>query len=80
MSLGIKKVTQRLYRGFCDNNEVVPDTLAHMIARKDDVYAAFMDERIRPKTLKKMGKFLDKFYEIAVSQKNIDRHIIRKCR
>ena len=80
MSLGIKKVTQRLYRGFCNNNEVVPDTLAHMIARKDDVYAAFMDERIRPKTLKKMGKFLDNFYEIAASQKNIDRHIIRKCR
>jgi hypothetical protein len=80
ISLGIKKVTQRLYRGFCDNNDVVPDTLAHMIAKKDDVYAAFMDERIREKTLAKMRKFLDRFYEIAVDQKTIDRHIIGKCR
>lgn len=79
-SLGINKVTQRLYRGFCDNNAQVPKTLQHLQANKDALYAAFMDERIREKARKKMSKFLDKFFETAASQKHIETRITGKCR
>jgi hypothetical protein len=79
-NLGIERVTQRLYRGFCDNNEHVPATLAHINTNKSAVYAAFMDERIREKTRKKMTKFLDRFFAITGDPKKLKQNITGKCR
>lgn len=80
VGLGIKRVTQRLYRGFCDNNEHVPATLAHINTNKSAVYAAFMDERIREKTRKKMTKFLDSFFTLTGDPKKLEKKITGKCR
>ena len=80
VGLGIKRVTQRLYRGFCDNNKHVPATLAHINTNKAAVYAAFMDERISEKTRKKMTKFLDSFFALTGDPKKLERKITEKCR
>ncbi len=80
VNLGIKRVTQRLYRGFCDNNEHVPSTLAQINANKSAIYAAFMDDRIREKTRKKMTKFLDDFFTLTGDPKKLERRITGKCR
>jgi hypothetical protein len=78
--LGIKRVTQRLYRGFCSNNQYVPATLAHINTNKSALYAAFMDERIREKTRKKMTKFLDGFFALTDDPKKLEKKITGKCR
>ena len=80
VGLGIKRVTQRLYRGFCDNNKHVPATLAHINMNKAAVYAAFMDERISEKTRKKMTKFLDSFFALTGDPKKLEQKIAGKCR
>lgn len=80
VNLGINKVTQRLYRGFCDNNDIVPATLSHMQSNREAIYAAFMNDRIRDKTRKKMSKYLDRFFAIADNDKKIRRKITGKCR
>jgi len=80
VNLGIKRVTQRLYRGFCNNNEYVPATLAHINTNKSAIYAAFMDERIREKTRKKMMKFLDSFFALTGDPKKLKQKITGKCR
>jgi hypothetical protein len=80
IELGIKKVTTRLYRGFCNSNEYIPETLALVKSKEAELRAVFSDERIRPKTVKRMLSFLDKYYDIADNPKRVDSKIIGKCR
>lgn len=80
VSLGIDKVTQRLYRGFCNNNEHLAGNIKLLNEKKDAVYRAYSDERIRAKTIKKMHKFLDRFYNNINDPKQLDRRIVGKCR
>lgn len=80
VNLGIKRVTQRLYRGFCNNNEHVPATIAHINTNKSAIYTAFMDERIREKSRKKMTKFLDSFFALTGDPKKLEQKITGKCR
>jgi hypothetical protein len=80
VGLNIDKVTQRLYRGFCDNNEHLAANIALLNERKAAVYDVYADERIRPKSVKRMHKFLDRFYRIINDQKQLNRRVIGKCR
>ncbi|MBT4161093.1 MAG: hypothetical protein HOC70_06995 [Gammaproteobacteria bacterium] len=79
-NLGIKKVIQRLYRGHCDNNDVVPSTLAHIQANRDQLYETFLNERIRERTRKNMSKYLDKFFRLVADEKHLQKKIYGKCR
>ena len=80
VGLKIDKVTQRLYRGFCVNNEFIPQTLKKFTDNKVALYQTFNDERIRKNTRRRMLKFIDNFYKIAENPKRVEKRLVKKCR
>jgi hypothetical protein len=79
-NLGVSRVTQRVYRGFCRGNEHLPGTLALVQTSKSALYAILDDERLSDRTAKKMRKFLDGFYKTIGDPKSLDKKILQKCR
>jgi hypothetical protein len=79
-SLGIRGVTQRLYRGFCGGNNQLPDNLALVQTNKSILYATLDGERVNDRTVKKMHRYLDRFYKIIDDPKKLDKNIVQKCR
>jgi hypothetical protein len=79
-SLGIKKVTQRLYRGFCGGNNQLPDNLALVHTNKSMLYAIIDGGKVNDRTVKKMHRYLDGFYKTIDDPKRLDKKIAQKCR
>lgn len=79
-NLGIKKVTQRLYRGFCGGNNHLPDNLALIRTNKSMLYAIIDDGKVNDRTAKKMHRYLDGFYKTIDDPKRLDKNIAQKCR
>jgi hypothetical protein len=79
--LSIKRVTDRLYRGFCRpelNREAVA---AVFNAQKDAIWSLYQDfPYLEAKPKEKTLKFYDKFYETINDERKFDRQIVRACR
>ena len=76
----IRSVRTRVYRGRCSNNELLPGTLAAIVARKPQLYGlvdalADLDDRNR----KEVTRYLDSFFKIAEDQRKVQRELIREC-
>lgn len=80
VDLGIKRVTQRLYRGFCGGNGQLPDNLALIRANKSMMYAIIDGGLVNDRSVKNMHRYLDDFYKIIDNPKRLDKNIAQKCR
>lgn len=78
---GIRKVTQRLYRGYCVHNSFLAGA-AETFRDKRGLLLALIDDEdtLTDKTAKSMRRYLDSFYEIIDDRKSMDRKIIQACR
>lgn len=80
-SLGIKKLTQRLYRGYCEHNPHLDAEIEMFKEKKEAVFASvtsFSDlEGLRTKRL---VRFLEGFYRVIESDKSANARIYKKCR
>ena len=80
-SLGIKKLTQRLYRGYCRHNPQLEAEIEFFKAQKEVVFAtvnSFSDlEGLRTK---RHIRFLEGFYNVIESERSTNSRIYRKCR
>ena len=76
----IRKVTQRLYRGRCNNNSILPDTFAYFETKKPEIYG-LVDELtdLDEKNRRKVERYLDSFYEEIADEKKIERNFVKKC-
>lgn len=79
--LRLSSVQERLYRGFCVNNDLLPATLEKFRAKHDDVENLIRDqaELSRPKR-KEMLRFIDEFYRTIARTKSVERYLVKKCR
>ncbi len=76
----LKSVRQRLYRGRCVNNEYLPATLAHFISRRDEVFAVLNEVPLVSKSsLKIMNKYLNQFYDVIASERDVDKQLVKAC-
>ena len=76
----LKSVRQRLYRGRCVNNEHLPSTIAHFNDRRDDIMAVVNSTPLLTKiSLKTVTKYVDRFYSVILSERNLNRQIVKKC-
>ncbi len=76
----LRNVKQRLYRGRCAFNAHLPDTIQAFKDRRDALYALVgADQHIHKNTRRALTKYLDSFFAVIDSAKNIDRKIIRAC-
>ncbi len=82
-SLIITRVRDRLYRGFCQDNALVPKVAEQFKAKKEAIYALYSDPigaLMSPKVVKETLAYFDGFYATLDSQKEIERKILRDCR
>jgi hypothetical protein len=80
-NLGIRSVTQRLYRGYCAHNETLPTARQLYRDRQSDIMAVLdSDPRLAERSKKKASRFLEKFFEILEDDKDFERQVLRKCR
>lgn len=79
--LPIKKVTQRLYRGLCMNNDTLESARQQIVGQKAAIMALIEgDERLNSSSKSKASRYLGDFFEIAEDPKNFDKYVISKCR
>jgi hypothetical protein len=79
--LKVRSIRQRLYRGFCANNDQLPQTVALFNEKKPEVLALFENNsHLTDRTRKDAIEYLEDFYEIINNPKQFERRITDKCR
>ena len=76
----IRKVTQRIYRGRCGNNSILPETIAFLQTKKEKIYG-LIDELtdLDKRNTQRVIRYLDSFYEDISSDKEIEKNFVKKC-
>lgn len=80
-NLSIRRVTQRLYRGYCEHNDLLDTAIENFSSRRVDVQTlidGFNDiPGFRPKSV---TAYLDKFYTVIENPTQVRSKILKKCR
>jgi len=76
----IRNVRQRLYKGQCQNNDLLPDTFKLYLDKKEAIYA-LVDEldMLTRKSRRNVIRYLDGFYDYITNPKRVKSRFIRKC-
>jgi len=79
--LKVRNIRQRLYRGFCVNNDQVPQTVELFNQKKADILSLFqnnthLNEYMRDGAI----DYIEDFYKTINNPKKLDKEIIDKCR
>ena len=80
--LSIRRVRDRLYRGYCVPAAMYPIAIERFVARKDSIYALYRDEigsLLRPDRVKETLGYFDEFYQTLSDPKRVKREIIDQC-
>ena len=77
----IKRVRQRLFRGYCVLAPHFPDAIALFQAKKDAIYALYRDDigkLLKPDIVKETLEYFDEFYDSIRTPKDAER-VFRNC-
>jgi len=78
--LRLDSVRERLYRGRCVNNELLPATLDKFQAKRDDIEGLIRDQAGLGRTKREeILRFVSDFYRKIASTKSVNRHFVSKC-
>ena len=76
----IRTVKSRVYRGRCNNNELLDATFQQFIEKRDEINGIITGlEGFDKKSAKGTMSFIDNFYKDISSPKNIEKKFIKKC-
>lgn len=79
--LGINKVTQRLFRGYCDHNERLAAARAKMIESEAAIIALFESDPVLGAGKKRQAsRFLARGFDQLKDEKDFERNVINRCR
>ncbi|MFT7242807.1 MAG: hypothetical protein ACI82A_000147 [Candidatus Azotimanducaceae bacterium] len=79
--LGIEKVTQRVYRGYCLHNGNLEVARAALVAKEEAIKALFQnDEIVEERAKKRVLKFLEASFKNIKTPKNFKRFVTGRCR
>jgi hypothetical protein len=79
--LKVRNIRQRLYRGFCVNNDELPGTVALFNEKKPEILALFQnDPHLTDRYREDAIDYIDDFYRIINDSKRFQKDIIDKCR
>jgi hypothetical protein len=79
-ALPISRVTTRLYRGFCWQNEFLPDTIDLFNQKRVEIEAALVPAEVSKRKTRNATRYLDRFYEIINDQEELQKKLMDKCR
>ena len=81
MTLGIRSVRDRLYRGYCRPESDYDPVFTQFNSQRATIYDLFRNqEGLDPKRLERALEDLDDFYEIINDQRKFEREIMNRCR
>ncbi len=78
--LRIRAVTIRLYRGFCWQNDSLPDAIARFNKQRQEITAALVRPEVSSSRQARANRFVDQFYEIVNDPGELQERIKDKCR
>ncbi len=78
--IGIQRVTQRTYRGFCDHNAALETARQEWLAKRADIDALLKSEEVQGYRSKQVNRFLEAFFDILDSDADFERRIVKRCR
>ncbi|MEQ8691417.1 MAG: hypothetical protein RIC89_11345 [Pseudomonadales bacterium] len=80
-SLGLRRLTQRKFRGYCAHNAETTAARQQFIAHKDEVLSLVENfDEIPGLNRKKTLGFVSKFYATLEDDKSFERRILKRCR
>ena len=78
--LEIRNVRQRLYRGLCANNELLPDTLQRFTNNKEAIYSVVDNlELLSSRGRRNVTRDLDNFFKRISDAKSVDASFVKRC-
>lgn len=79
--LAIRSVTQRVYRGFCAFNHLLPEVISTFNQRWPELERIFSREELPdPKTRQRALKYIKSFYEIINNPRKVENKLLAECR
>ncbi len=79
-NFSIRRVSTRLYRGFCSQNAVLPETIALFNERRGAITAALVPPGLTKSRHKRALRFINRFYDTVNDSEKLKREILDKCR
>jgi len=78
--LDIDNVRQRLYQGFCVNNDHVEASVSEFLGARDTLHALAENlQEMAPTVRELVADYMDKFYETISDPQAVQREIIDRC-
>ena len=78
--LGIRSVSSRLYRGFCWQNDMLPDAIERFNERREAITGAMLPDELPGSRKRRVQRFIDRFYETVNDPQELERRLVAKCR
>ena len=79
--LTIRSVTQRVYRGYCSVNALVPAEAQRLRDARPALLAELRSiPGLEPKTLQDMEKYLGGFFDDIADDQALKKNLLSKCR
>lgn len=79
--LGITRLTQRLFRGYCRHSDELPDVLAGFVEARAEFERLIAESPgLSDRKRAKISAFIAAFYKRVGSEKSVQRELIRRCR
>jgi hypothetical protein len=80
-SLGLRRVTDRKYRGLCEHNSELASAIAVVNERRSDLERLFNDRKLPyPKARDQAWKYVDEFYDTINNPRKLEKRILNDCR
>ena len=80
-SLGIRRVTQRKYRGLCEHNDEIAGAIAVFNRKRPELDALFSREDLPyPKDRQQALKYINGFYETVNDPQKLEKKVLSDCR
>jgi len=78
--LPIRRVGQRLYRGFCSHNDEIIDSIELFNERRAEITSVLVSPELRKRKFKRTQEYVDAFYEIVNDPDELYEKILNQCR
>lgn len=77
---GIHSVLQRIYRGRCENNDYVEDSIDRFKAVRNNIFALIeTQDGLTRKVRDRLADYVQQFYDIADDPRRVTRLMIKRC-
>lgn len=79
--IGTESVRERVYRGYCIDEQHLQKSRSLFIKKKESIYNIFQNDQLLSKSNKRNTiKYLDDFFKIIENENSFKRQIIEACR